>query len=143
VAANYSIETQRRTVQVLGPTDVLDVMEVGARTRPHGVFFQRSVPYAAWETDGADSFVEPVAASIEGRLGDDFIGGAIYTQDVDATGLLQDLIEFTVWLPENHAMTTVVPVQVDLLGGTDTFVQGIVAAQFQSALDALRFTAGL
>jgi len=142
VAASYVTRGTHRTIQVIGGT-AIDVQEIDVTTIPHGVDFTRAVPYSAWQTNSEDSLIAPVAEAIESRLGDDFIGGAAFTQELGANQLLANAIEFTVWLPTNHAFTTTVVVPVDLLAGTDTFQGQIVANMFQDALAHLQATAAL
>jgi hypothetical protein len=143
MAANYTVTSQRPSIQVLGPSSILDVMEVGARTIPSGVDFQVSIPLTTWKRNQADADLGSIAAAIEGRLADDYIAGAYYTQDLDAAGLLKDDIVFLVQLPGNPEMTAEVAVPIQLLRGSDTFQQQIVAQQFQDALDHLQATANL
>jgi hypothetical protein len=143
VASNYKVQTQRRTVQSLGGSESLDVMEVGAITIPSSVYFKRAIPYSAWVANSAGELLGPVADAIESRLASDFIAGAIFAQEPDAQGLLAFFIEFTVQIPNDPQQTTTVLVPVDLLAGTDTFQGQIVAGMFQAALTELEATAAL
>jgi hypothetical protein len=143
MAANYTVTSQRPSIQVLGPSSILDVMEVGARTIPSSVDFQVSIPLTTWKQNKADADLGSIASAIEGRLADDYIAGAYYTQDLDASGLLKDEIVFLVQLPNQPEMTAEVAVPVQLLRGSDTFQQQIVAQMFQDALAHLQATANL
>lgn len=143
MASNYQVTSQRQSIQVLGPTSILDVMEVGARTIPSGVDFQVSIPLTTWKRNQADADLGSIAGAIEGRLADDYVADAFYSQDLDASGLLKDEIVFLVQLPGDPEMTAEVPVPVQLLRGSDTFQQTIVAQLFQDALDHLQATANL
>src|SRR5438105_894784 len=96
MAQNYDVVSQRRTVQVLGQSQVADVMEVGFVTKPSGVYAQREVPYASWAALGAGSWIDTLAVAIEGLMAGGLASGATFVQDVDSTGLLADFIDFTV-----------------------------------------------
>lgn len=143
MAVSYQVTSQHPSIQVLGPTSILDVMEVGVRTFPDLVDFQVSIPLTTWKSNAADEIIGPIADAIESRLQDDYVASAFYAQDLDASGLLKDEIVFVVQLPNQPDMQAEVNVPVQLLRGTDTFEQQIVAQLFQDALGHLQATANL
>jgi len=100
VAALYDVTTQNRTVQVLSQNQVNDVMEVGAVTKPHGVYYQVEVPYADWLAGRSDFALNGQAEFIEGAFAESYVVGAAAAQDVDpASGLLINYVDFTLRIP--------------------------------------------
>lgn len=147
MASSYTIETQRRSVQVLSSTNVLDVQVIGFNTLPSDVYVEMPVPYAAWKALQTDFFVGPFALEIEGWLATDGVAGASWVQDIDANGLLVDYIEFTLEVPpastvQTGPMTTTVQVPFTYFG-EDRPGHHSVGGLIQPALDTLRQTAGL
>ena len=147
MASNYVVQDQQRTVQVLGPAQVLDVMRVGATTVPHNVYFQRDIPYLSWRDQGAGPWLGTLADAIEQRLQSGLADSAAFVQDVDASGLLTDAVEFTVTLPPSGTqpgpMSTTVTVPVNMLTADTAFVGDLVTPMFEDALAALSATARL
>ncbi len=96
MAAQYTVVSQNRTVQVLSQSQVNDVMEVGAVTIPHGVYYQVEVPYPDWLAGYSDFALSGQAAFIEGAFAEPYVVGAASAQDVDpASGLLVNYVDFT------------------------------------------------
>jgi hypothetical protein len=144
---NYLVQSQRRTVQVLSPSQVLDVEEIGATTTPSGIYFQMAVPYESWLAVGSDAFLTPLATAIENEISSGQATGAVWRQDVDDAGLLTDFIDFTVTIPpaagRTGPMSTIVSVPTNLLVGDPAFFNLTVAPLFANAISALQATAAL
>ena len=96
MAGSAIVQTQNQTVQVLGPAQVRDVMEVGFSTVPHNVYAVVKVPLAFWKQFGSNEYVEQVASLIEAAFAIPGVVGATYTEDVDDAGLLVSFVDFTV-----------------------------------------------
>jgi len=150
MADNYTVVSQRRTVQVLSPQEVIDVEEVGFITKPSGVYAQREVPLAAWSAEGAAAWIGPLATAIEGLISGGLATSASFVQDVDDSGLLTDYVEFVVtYTPTDGLglpMSTFVRVPVNALTldtQFGTFLGTSPADQLRAAYDALVATAGL
>jgi hypothetical protein len=91
------------TVQVVSPSQVIDVLRVTFRTTPSGVVAFASVPYKGLVgivpgDVGAieDRFIEPLAFGIERMMGSGKVASATGSEDVDASGLLVDYIDAVV-----------------------------------------------
>lgn len=150
MASNYVIGPEQRTVQVVSPTQVVDVQQVGFTTSPSGVYCQVVVPWAAWQLSGAAGWVEPLAAAIEGLVGQFGTTGATFAQDVDASGLIADFLDFVVsYTPTTGLglpLTTVVriPVAYLTLDPAIAVAGGLAPAELlQKAYDRLVADAGL
>jgi hypothetical protein len=97
VAASFVVVDQSPVTQVLGPNQVIDAERVEFVTRPSGIYAQRIVPLAAWESEGSAAWVEPLATAIENMIAGGLASYATWVQTVDpATGLLADSISFVV-----------------------------------------------
>lgn len=97
MAASYVVVDQSPVTQVLGPSQVVDAERVEFVTKPTGIYAQRIVPLAAWEQQGADAWIAPLADAIENMIAGGLASYATWLQTVDpATGLLTDSISFVV-----------------------------------------------
>lgn len=101
MAGSYKVASQQQTIQVLGPSEVADVMEIGAFSQPSNVYFQRYVPLSSWKLldgpQGLGFWLQPVVDAIEDNLASGAASGVAFRQDVDpTTGLLTDFLDFTV-----------------------------------------------
>jgi hypothetical protein len=97
MADSYVVVDQVPIVQVLGPNNVIDAERVEFVTKPSGVYAQREVPIQAWNAQGADAWIAPLAEAIEGMISSGLASDASFVQDVvDGTNLLRDFIEFVV-----------------------------------------------
>lgn len=159
MAASYVVVDQNPVTQVLGPTNVLDAERVEFVTRPTGVYAQRIVPLQAWQSEGADAWIAPLAEAIENMIAGGLASYATWVQNVDpATGLLTDAIEFVVTYDPGDGrpvMSAVASVPVASLtldtqfgGVLNSFFGGGGAAldpaqEVRSVYDALVATAGL
>ena len=147
MAKNYTPIGSHRDIQVLGPTQVIDIERVIGATLPHGVYFERTVPLTIFGTAAADDYVNELADAIEQRLSGGLADSATFVQDVDASGLLTDLISFTVSIvgppPVSGTFATTVDVPVNLLTGGLGGQGGGVDAMFSDAMAQLQQTAGL
>ena len=102
MAADFTVLGSYATVQVVSPTQVVDVLRITFRTLPSGVVAYANAPYKgivgvkADDVDGiAQRFIAPLADGIE-RMGSGQVGAAIAEEDTDASGLLVDYIAATV-----------------------------------------------
>jgi hypothetical protein len=80
-------------VQVLGPTQVIQVQQVGIRTSPSGVYVEYPVPLPLWDGSDSPEVLAPLASGIEGVIAQGLCVGGGYVQDYDKNGLLVDYFE--------------------------------------------------
>lgn len=151
MANSYSVVAQSPDVQVLGPTSVMDVQRVTIRTRPSGALLEYPVPAIIWPDAGGAQILESLAAGVEQMIAEGLAVSAAYVNDLDASGLLVDYVEFTVQLRDaaGHLLpqTTTARVPEELfIAGTDPFAFGLIGdavAILQTAYDNLAKTAAL
>lgn len=147
----FSVVTQFRDIQVLGPTQVLDVERVGFVTSPSSIYAEFPVPMSTWRAGGAGVLIGPLSDAIENLIAGTAATTASYLQDVDDNGLLADYLDVVVeYVPPDGVrppMTTTVRIPLDafLAGGDPWFTR--LSASPQSLVDAayqsLEQTAGL
>lgn len=152
--AAYTLVSSRRTTQVLSPTQVQDVMLLGATTIPSGVYFERAVPYTYW-LEGQnlvgggnvfDLYLLPPAENIEGLIAAGTVIGASYIEDLDASGLVQGFIEFVLQVPSPSPnkpgpFQTTVDVPIEVVSQANLGGGGLFSAEFNNAIAALQATA--
>lgn len=147
MAASYYTLESHRDIQVLSPTQVIDVERVSAFTTPHMVYFERVVPLTIFGTAAAADYIGELADAIEQRLSSGLADSAAFNQRPDASGLIEDVIEFLISVqgtrPDAGTFTTTVEVPVNLLTADTAFVGDLVTPMFEDALARLRATAAL
>jgi hypothetical protein len=120
MAASYRIVSELRTVQVLSQTQVSDVQQVGFIAYPSGTYCQTEIPWDAWVLEGPAAWVQPLAQAIEDLIAGSGATAATFVQDVDASGLIADFLDFTVsFTPTGGTgipLTTVVRIPVTWFG---------------------------
>src|SRR2546421_3349009 len=89
----YHVETQVRSVQVLGATQVIPVVQAGIRTSPSAVYVEYPVPLPYWEQNMGAAVLAPLADGIEGVIAQGLCVGGSYVQDYDKNGLLVDYFD--------------------------------------------------
>jgi hypothetical protein len=142
VAGNFTVIAQNRTVLVRSPTLVVDVVEVHAVTRPHGVTFTRAIPVATWQRGGVGAALAPIAEHIEHIMDVRPVVSAGGVQNVGRNGLVSNAVEFIVHARDavgpsafQHQGRVLIPVQA-------LFDQPDFEPYFKPVLDALDAAAG-
>ena len=150
MAGTWEVVSSRRTTQVLSPTRTLDVMLIGVQTIPHGVYFERAVPYADWVQSpvGVALYAEPPADNIEYLLSQGTAVAASYIEDLDASGLVQGFIEFVLQVNSTDPnrpgpFQTTVDIPISVVSQANLGGGGLISTELNQALAALQQTAGL
>jgi hypothetical protein len=139
---DFIIVSTSRTTLVRSSISVEDVEEIQAETVPHRVFFIRYVPYASFDLQFIEVLVTPIAFAIESILGSGLAVGATFVQDLDASNLLTNAMEFTVQVQSSKPgisgpFTTTVTIPIQTLHDTTDF-----APFFAGAISNLQAVAG-
>lgn len=150
----YTLVSSRRTSEVVSPTVVQDVMLLGARTTPSGVYFERSVPYTDWLQSAGlvgagerlDFYLLAPSDNIETELSSGRAIGASYIEDLDASGLVQGFVSFVLEVTSNNPakpgpFLTTVDVPMDVVAAANIGGGGIIYAELNDAYTALQNTA--
>lgn len=147
--ASYQVISQIKSVQVLGPTRVIDVEQVGVVTSPSGIYFEYPVPFDTFLDHEGRAVIGPLVDAIEEVMAGSAAIGASYFQDVDAAGLLVDYLDVVVEFIPGGArppMTTTIPISLASFSATgDPFLVGLATSPqslIAEAYAALEATAG-
>src|SRR5262252_4865995 len=94
--ASYTLLASDSTVQSLSPTVVLDVVYCTIQTVGHGVIASYPIPQGTFESSNSVEVLTFYARGIEEVMGHDAVIAGAGAQTIDANGLLQDTVVFTV-----------------------------------------------
>ena len=97
--ASYIPLGSYRTIQVMSATQVLDVQYVTCTTIPHGFGFAYAVPLASWLAGAGEGLLAVIADELELIASNGEAVASSPVQDIDASGLLVDLVEVVVEYP--------------------------------------------
>jgi hypothetical protein len=126
MAASYIVVSQTPGVQVLGPTQVMDVETVGITTLPTGIYLEYPIDRASWQADHGTQLLSAIAEAVEGIIDAGLAVDGSYVQDLRPSGLLADYIDFIVeYTPPDGVRPTMtaearVPIGA-LIAGVDPF----------------------
>ena len=96
MASYQTVGGGTREVQVLAANQVLDVQVQPFITSPTGIYAQFPIPYVDFVAQGVGAWLGPLADAIEGLISSTAAVGATFAQDVDASGLITDYLDFIV-----------------------------------------------
>lgn len=105
MATNYDVVSARDTIEALGGIQTRPVYQVGATTKPNGVYWVRRFPVAEFSQIGEPTRIDPLvidaelntdAVFIEETLQLPNVIAIVYIQDQNAAGFLIDILEITV-----------------------------------------------
>ena len=150
MAGSYNVVTQNREVQVLGPTEVIDVEKVGILTKPTGIYVEYPLPLLLWQTRAGFDLLGQLASGIEQQISEGLAVGGSYVQDYDANNLLVDYVEMVVEYDPTDGRppqrtSVLVPLEAFIAAGGDPFFVGLSASPqslLSAAYDTLVATAG-
>lgn len=131
-----------RDTEGRGGTNAIDVEVIEVTTIPHGIYFERAVPYKSFQENGYGPLVAPIAEAIEYALQNGFADDAAYVQTITAANEIRGVINFYISIPgtltQPGPFTDVVPVTVqELYDGTGP------QPQINAAKVALKTAVGL
>ena len=109
-----------RDVQVLGPTQVLDVERVAFQTTGSGVYAEYPIDLASWNADRGADQLNALSAAIDELIATTAAIGATYLQDTDVSGLLIDyldvIVEYDSGDPTAQPFTGTVRIPLSMFG---------------------------
>lgn len=112
--ASYSVLTSESTIQVLSPTVVVDAYTATVQTDPTGIVATLTFPNTFFESATAGDLLQAFATNIEAFVSGGKVSGAIGGQVLDANGLLQDTVDFTVSYTPPNSPTGPLTAQVEV-----------------------------
>lgn len=149
MAQNYTVISSFATVQVIDPTTVVDVLRIGFRTIPSGIYGRANAPYkdvggfkVADADQAASLFIGPLATGIERAVGTGRVSGMSAVEDTNASGLLVDYMDVTVFYSPNTpaqplTFEAVVRIPVFAFEGEDAFFGPLVLDPINATYDGL------
>ena len=111
---SYTLLASLSTVQVLSPTVVNDVIYSTIKTIPSGVVANYPIPQGEFESINSSERLTFFARGIEEVMALDHVIGGVGTQSLDASGLLQDNVSFTVQYVQPGTSGTEVTAQAEV-----------------------------
>lgn len=110
----YSLLASEETVHVLSPTLVIDAVRATLVTPTHNVIASSVVPQVNWGTAAGADQLNQLSFGIEWLLDHTPAFAAVGGQTIDANGLLQHTVTFTVGYTPPGATTGPLTVRVDV-----------------------------
>ncbi len=139
---SYHLENSYDTVQVLSPTLAVEAIYCTIMTFPSGSIVQRAVPKDAFSQNKGFGILSSLATAVEDMIAGGLADSASGSQTVDASGLIADVVVFTVsYTPPNPiagTLTTTVEVPVDVLTADTQFGSFLTGGTGGSAADRVR-----
>jgi hypothetical protein len=124
--AGFALKASYPTVQVLSPTLVNDVMYCTIETSPSNVIASIPVQKDVFDASAGGPELTNFADAIEQVMTSANISTAVGTQSLDASGLLQDFVTFTVFYnppgTTGQTITADADVPVGYLNFTDALI---------------------
>lgn len=96
MATNYDLLSTTPTIQVLSPTLIEPIMDCVLSTIPSGIVFDYWVDRAVWDANDAPPLLEQVAGNVEHIIAATAAITGTGTEHLDASGLLHQVVTFTV-----------------------------------------------
>lgn len=112
--ASYELKGSYSTVQVLGPSLINDVVYCTIETIPSGVIASMPVDQSAFDGGTAGTLLDGFAQAIELVMQQGEAVAGQGQQTIDQSGLLQDVVTFTVEYTPPGAGATSITAQADV-----------------------------
>jgi hypothetical protein len=138
MATYYTVVGSQTATKVLSQTQSVKVEAVQLYTKPSSVYMVVNVPYTAWLAGNETTYLEPPVLLTEQLMGNDlgvpgevttYVNAARFVQDTDASHLLADYMEFTVYYQPDSGLglpfTTEVRIPMTALASFAAFSQPI------------------
>lgn len=117
---SYTLVSSYDTVQVLSSTTAIDVLYCTISTGRHQALVQYAVPKANFDIDQGQATLDLFATAVDDLMDASFVIGATSSQTVDANGLIEDDVVFTIQYvpstPTAGSITTTVPLPANVVG---------------------------
>lgn len=98
----YTLLSSYDTVRVLSATSATDVIYCTIATGRHGAIVQYTVPKGSFNADQGGTVLGIFSDAVDALMDAPFVLGATGEQTVDASGLIQDVVVFTIgYTPAN------------------------------------------
>lgn len=93
MAETFEIISSRQTKEIVGGHDLVDVWEVGAKTRPHGIYFAFRVPKDRYTPEHVGREAAGIAEFLGALREHPHVTGVAYVQTIGPNGSLVDELD--------------------------------------------------
>lgn len=125
---SYLLQDSYDTVQVLSPTLSVDAIYCTIVSLPSGSVLQRTVPKDEFDRDQGQGILASLSQAVEDLISGGLATGAYGAQEPDDSGLIQDVVVFTVgYVPQGviaGTITTTVSIPVNILTADTSIIGG-------------------
>lgn len=106
-AGSFKVLGQTPSILVQGGTKVVDAMSITVEDQLYGVTFTFTIPRTEWAGSGTQNWASLYTTWVNALAAHDYVQGLSYTQDVNASGNLVDMLVVTVGTPDNENIADV------------------------------------
>ena len=146
MASSYSPQGSYKDIQVLSPTQVVDVMMLTAYTVPSNIYFEVPVPMEAFNNGSGPEYLATTATGLEELNAGLDVSSVVWAQDLDSNGLIADYAVATVTIPTPQGkvgpFSTEVQIPLGLLGTDPAIYNQTVIPLLEAAVKQLEALAG-
>lgn len=139
--AAYALLASYSTVQVLSSQVVNDVVYCTIQTNPSQAIASLPVSRTAFDQNQAVEELTAFANNIETLIGRGHVTTAAGVQSIDPSGLLQDVVQFTVeYVPagaSTSSITATADVPANMLSVSDPAIDRVLLAEAEAIIDAV------
>ncbi len=135
--AGYALKASYPTVQVLSPTLVNNVVYCTILTNPTGVIASIPVQKEVFDNGTSGPELTNLADAIEQIMASEPVIAAAGTQSLDASGLLQDFVTFTVQYTPPNTSGTSITADADVPVGYLNFTDGAIGQASLANVEAI------
>lgn len=107
MAATYDVVVQYPGLDVIGGTQVQDVIFVGITTKPHGTYLEFPIPVSVYNATQVDDYAIGYSGTVEFIWSLTYVVGVQWTQVVNASNQLQSSYIVTVESTSGNSTGTV------------------------------------
>lgn len=134
--AGYALKASYPTVQVLSPTFVNNVVYATIQTTPSLVIASMPIQADVFNAGGGGPELRAFANAIEQIMADARVVAAAGTQTLDASGLLQDFVTFTVQYVAPGSTGTANTADADVRVASLNFEDGEIGRTLLASVEA-------
>lgn len=139
--ASYALLASESTVQVIPPQIVNNVVYCTIQTHPSNVICSIPVQANVFNSGASGPELTNLANAVEQIMALPHVIAGVGAQTIDATGLLQDQVTFTVeYLPPGTASTSITAealVPVTMLNFTDALIGQVSLQNVEAIIDGV------
>lgn len=93
MADTFEIVSQRLTAEIVGGHDLVDVWEIGAKSKPSGIYYTFRIGRDEHTQEGVAHKAAQLAAELEHIAGHDHVREVAYVQEIGTNGQLVDHVD--------------------------------------------------